>query len=135
MSMGYGVYAKLDMMDDTMILYQYCCYNLNKADYELYSNLLDGKLWIQRDSLVEGERYLKRVKKTSGKKIILEKKRKIELDFSKLLRERRIEIENASGTWYITDEGYDVMALRIIYRIYEEYQMTGVVPKKISFFS
>lgn len=135
MSLGYGAYARLDVMDDTMLVYQYCCYNLNKANYELYSHLLDGKLWIQKDALIEGEVYLKRIKKPNGKKILLQKRRRVEVDFEKLLREKRIEIENASGTWYEIDDGYDVMALKIIYKIYEEYQMTGVIPEKIDFFS
>ena len=56
MSMGYCGYADIQAFDDTLVIYSYCCYNLNIDGYERFRGLDDGELYIERDAFVEPER-------------------------------------------------------------------------------
>lgn len=73
MSLGYGAIAQLEMMDEEIIFYKYCCFNLNKEQSRACMNFFDGEIWIARDSLKCGEHYIKRIRKANGKKYLLKK--------------------------------------------------------------
>ena len=68
MGIGYGGYADLQQYDDTMVVYMYCCYNVNNDDYKRFMEIEDGELYIERVAFVEPEIHEKIKKTSSGRK-------------------------------------------------------------------
>ncbi len=114
MSRGYCGYADLHQSDDTMVMYKYCCYKLDNDSYSRYRNLEDGEIYIEQNAFVE------RVKR--------------DITLGDIFETGKIQIKNASGTWSTTIEGIDIMALRILRKIFNEYQDTGKLPEHIVWF-
>ena len=135
MSMGYGGYAHLSVADDTQVIYSYCAYNVNQPNWEYSQHAEDGELYIDRDAFVEPEIHEKRVRSASGRKRTVSKRAKRIVPVSDLLSEGKITVKNASGAWNIMEYGIDSMAYRLLGRIFDEYQETGIIPKAISWFS
>ena len=52
MSLGYCGYADLQAADDTLVIYSYCCYNINITGWERFKDIADGELYIDRDAFV-----------------------------------------------------------------------------------
>ena len=55
MSKGHCCYAHLIANDDTLLLYSYCAYDINRADWQEMKKKEDGEIAIDRDSLMEPE--------------------------------------------------------------------------------
>ncbi|SDZ95960.1 hypothetical protein SAMN02745687_01218 [Lachnospiraceae bacterium NK3A20] len=134
MSMGYCGYADLQDSDETMVVYLYCCYNAND-DYERFMQIEDGELYIERDAFVEPEIHEKIKKSPSGRKRLIEKRIKKDIPFGDLLNSGKIKVKNASGTWKTLAYGIDFMAYNILFKLFDEYQETGVLPDHISWYS
>ena len=135
MSMGYGGYADLQQYDDTPVVYLYCCYNVNNDDYKHFMKIEDGELYIERDAFVEPEIHEKIKKTAFGRKKLVVKRIKNDVPFDELFETGKIKVKNAGGTWRTTEFGIDIMALQILYKIFDEYQETGELPKHIAWFS
>ena len=135
MSMGFGGYMNLLESDDTFLIYSYCCYNLNNENFREMKEKEDGEIYITRESLVEPEIHQKLKRMPSGRKKLIVKR--IHKDFSMrdLFQEGCITVKNASGTWKTNADGIDIMACRLIYKLFYEYQDSGIVPNCISIFS
>ena len=135
MSIGYGGYANLQQADNTMVIYSYCCYNVNNADYKHFMEIEDGELYIDRDAFVEPEIHEKIKKIASGRKKVIVKRIKKDAPFGELFEAGKIRVKNASGTWRTTESGIDIMALKILFKLFSEYQKTGGLPEHVSWFS
>ena len=59
MSRGIGGYMNLIAADDTMLIYSYCCYNVNNDDWREMQKMEDGEIFIDRAALVEPEIHRK----------------------------------------------------------------------------
>lgn len=134
MSMGYGGYAHLVEADDSLVIYKYCCYNVNLPEYKHFSEIEDGELYIDRDAFVEPEIHEKMVRTASGRKKKVIKRIKRDVPFDELFESKKINVKNASGTWKV-ESGEDIMALRILSKLFNEYQEQGVIPEKMGWFS
>ncbi len=132
--MGYGGYADLQQFDDTLVMYLYCCYNVNNNDYKRFMEIEDGELYIERDAFAEPEIHEKIKKTASGRKKPVVKRIKKDVSFDKLFETGKIKVKNAAGTWSTTRSGIDIAALKILYKIFDEYQETGELPKHISWY-
>ena len=132
MSIGYCAYADLVQADETLVMYTYCCFNNNNEDYKRYVNSKDGEIYIDRAAFAGPEIQTKK-KKSSGKSITVIKRSPRDVQFDELIRSGGIKVKNASGTWRTTDFGIDVMALRILFKLFDEYQKTGTVPEHIGY--
>ena len=53
---------------------------------------------------------------------------------TELFEDGKIKVKNASGTWKTTESGIDIMALKILSKMFDEYQETGKVPEHVSWF-
>lgn len=135
MSMGYGGYADLQQYDDTLVVYLYCCYNVNNDDYKHFMKIEDGELYVDRDAFVEPEIHEKIKKTASGRKKPIVKRIKKDVPFNELFEAGKIKVKNASGTWRTTESGIDIMALKILFKMFDEYQETGELPEHIGWFS
>ena len=99
-----------------------------------FKEIEDGELYIDRDAFMEPEIH-ERIKKTvSGKKLVV-KRIKREASIGKLMEAGKIKVKNASGTWHTTEDGTDIMAVKILLKIFGEYQETGKLPEHVGWFS
>ena len=132
MSIGYEGYANFVKIDNNIIIYEYRCGNQNKKDYEKFKDINDGKIYIEKDALVEPEIHEKLIKTKSGRKKTIIKRIKREVDFKELFNSGKIKVENASGTWKVTEAGICIMAQTIIFEIFDKYQEEGEIPLNIA---
>ena len=131
MSMGYCGSAILEMADATTLVYLYCSYNLNLEDYKEHEEKYNGEIIINRNSLIEPDVYTKRIRRPSGKKVFEERIRKKDIDIQKLLENGDVKIVNSSGAWQFFN-GYDIMAIRLVEKIFDKYQEERDVPEMVS---
>ena len=134
MSLGYCGYADLQDADDTLVIYSYCCYNINIDGWERFKNADDGELYIERDAFVEPEIHEKLKKTASGRKKLIVKRVKRDFPFHDFFETGKIKVKNASGTWDMNPSGIDRMALHILLRMFDEYQEAGKLPEHIGLF-
>ena len=135
MSIGYGGYMDLVANDGTMLMYAYCCYNVNNDDYKKYMGLVDGEIVISREALVEPEIHSKLKKMPSGRKRLIEKRVRQDVPWGDLFDSGKVTVKNASGTWCTNSDGIDIMAFNMLFKLFDEYQNTGEIPEHISWFS
>ena len=74
MSRGIGGYMNLIAADDTMLIYSYCCYNVNNDDWREMQKMEDGEIFIDRAALVEPEIHRKMKRMPSGRKKLIVKR-------------------------------------------------------------
>ena len=134
MSVGYGGYAHLVGADHNLVIYSYCCYNVNRPDYKHFMETEDGELYIDRDAFVEPEIHEKTVRTASGRKKTVVKRIKRDVHFDELLENGKIKVKNASGMWQTADSGVDIMALKILIELFNEYQENGGFPEMINWY-
>ena len=134
MSRGIGGYMNLIAADDTMLIYSYCCYNLNNDDWREMQKMEDGEIFIDRAALVEPEIHRKMKRTPSGRKMLIEKRVPRDYSFSDMLGAGQVTIKNASGTWMKSPDGIDLMACKMLYKFFREYQETGVIQEHIGYF-
>lgn len=128
MSRGMGAHANLSLQDEKTVIYEYGGYNLNEAQ------ICDGIITISRNCFLEPEIHQKIKKMPSGKKKIITKRISIDVDCSKMIKDGLIVIENCSNCWKTTDDKHiDIMALRILFKLFLKYQEEGKVPESISY--
>ena len=128
MSKGHCGYAHLVAGDDTLLLYSYCAYDINRADWQEIKKKEDGEIAIDRDSLIEPEVHEKVKRLPSGKRTTVVKRIEREVPYEDLLQAKKIRIQNASGAWDFSETGIDEVALKIVHIIFSEYQKTGNIP-------
>ena len=134
MSIGYCGYADLVKNNEKLVEYVYCCYNLNLNGYKNFMNIEDGNIRIVRDAFVEPLIVHKRKRLPSGRKKVIEKRIRKEFSVVELCQKGKITVKNASGTWETIDN-IDIMALKLLDKLFCEYQDTGVIPEHMSFVS
>lgn len=134
-SIGYGGYAHLVQADETLVIYTCCCYNVNLPDYKRFMEIEDGELYIDRDAFVEPEIHKKIKKTSSGKKKKITKRILRDVPLGELFETKKIRVKNASGTWKTMESGIDMMACKILFKMFNEYQEAGKLPDKIGWFS
>ena len=131
MSRGYCAYCRKALEDEQAILYEYTCYNIGEDNWKKSKETYDGSITIIKDAFVEPIIHQKIKKTPNGRKKLIVKRIHNEVNFSELLTAGKITIENCSSTWKTVD-GVDFLTLRLIWRIFYEYQDTSVIPEKMS---
>ena len=67
MSIGYGGYAHLVEADHNLVIYSYCCYNVNLPDYKRFMETEDVlkrvDIFLSTDFM--GDKHLRRVNEIS----------------------------------------------------------------------
>lgn len=132
MSMGEGGFGFLRLQDEKTAIYEYGAINLNDSRYANPERKADGIITIEKGSLVEPEIRLKRIgpkKKRSVKKCVLN-----QVPYEDYIKDGKIQITNSSYCWETTATGEDYIAYLLVRKIYNEYQLTGALPEKISLF-
>ena len=94
----------------------------------------DGILQIEKNVLVEPLIHERIKKLPSGRRKLQTKKIKRNVSISEHLDSGKIKVQNASGTWETVDHDIDLVAEKILYVIFDEYQETGMIPKSVVWF-
>lgn len=135
MSRGIGAHAKLISNNKNMIIYQYGSYNLNDEKFRNAEHIYDGLIMIDRSCFEEIDLQTQKVASLYGRKRKIKKENIINVNYSKHISENRIIIENCSNCWkVVSDEKHiDVMACRLLTKLFAEYQMEGKAPDAVSY--
>lgn len=132
MSLGYSARARKVIEDKKIILYEYNCYNIGKFDWQDALETFDGSILIEKDAfpnlVADGE--IKEISNDRKNTIDIQKTEE-KIDFQKLFHNEKIKIKNCSHTWKAYD-GYDFMALKLLWKIFNEYQNNGIIPEYVS---
>lgn len=112
MSAGIGAFAN-KVSGDEVIIYKYGGYNLNEVEYRNESYIDDGIITISKICFTNFKTY----------------------DLDEMIKLELIIIKNCSCCWHTTiDEKHiDVMALHILFRIFNKYQEERKIPENISY--
>ena len=94
----------------------------------------DGEIFIDRAALVEPEIHRKIKRMPGGRKKLIEKRVLRNYSLSDMLGAGQVTIKNASGTWMKSPDGIDLMACKMLYKFFREYQETGVIQEHIEYF-
>ena len=112
MSKGYGGYMELTTESSSVLIYKYCCYNVNRDDYKQYMKQMDGEIVVSRKVLIE-------------RKCLPEN----------LFSSGYVKVKNASGTWCVNSDGIDIMAIKMLTKLLNIYMNEGKLLKCIDWFS
>lgn len=134
MSLGIGAYADLVLEDEETLIYQYGDYNLNEDAYRNAEKIQDGLITIAKSCLVEPEIHEKIKRLPSGRKKLIIKRIPVYVEYSRMIKDGLITIENCSTCWKISSDDFhgDFMAYALLHKFFREYQETGEIPSKLS---
>lgn len=133
MSIGIGGFANKIIENDTSVTYKYGSYNLNISGYDNIARVSDGKISIDKKCFIKPKIHRK-IKKINGKKELIENKTILSIDYSNMIENNLIIVENCTNCW--KTYGYkqtDICALNLINKILHNYQINEHYPETISF--
>ncbi len=133
MSKGIGGAARVVMQDGDTLVYEYYAYNSNEEEYRNPEHIYDGIITIDKRSLVEPEIHEKLKKQPSGRKQLITKRIPREVDFSTLIAAGQISVENSKFCWRTLDNGIGLIAIHIIFSIFNLYQSEGAIPETVGY--
>ena len=133
MSKGIGGSARVVMEDENTVVYEYYAYNLNEEEYQNREHIYDGIITIDKRSLVEPEIHEKLKKQPSGRKKLTTKRIQRAVDYSGLITAGKINVENSKFCWRILDNGMGLIAIHIIFKIFDLYQSEGAIPETVGY--
>ena len=131
MSIGYEGFACLIEQDEEHFLYSYGCSNWNDEKYMNRERIMDGFIMINKNCLVEPEIHRKLKRFPNGRKRMVEKRIPVEVPYEMLFESGAISVDNSVNCWRVTDREIDCIALRLIWKMFNDYQLTGVLPEKV----
>lgn len=134
MSMGYGGSARLVLQDENTAIYEYSPYNLNEVEYRNSDRIYDGLITISKDGLVKPDIHEKLKRMPSGRKKLVVKRIRREVNYRDLFLAKKIIVENSRYCWRFVGVEKDVgmIAINIIFKMFDQYQDDGVLPETIS---
>ena len=136
MSRGFGGSARIVWQDENTVVYEYAPFNLNEPEYRNSEHVYDGRITISKDSMVEPEIHEKLKVMHSGKKKLIIKRLRRDVDFGALLYAGKITIENSCYCWHLvgTEKNIGMKAMKIVFRIYDHYQDEGTLSETVSLY-
>ena len=133
MSMGYGGWAKKTLENEISVTYDYCGYNWSIEKYRNENYLCDGIIEIKKSAFVEPI-IREKIKKIHGRKKIIVKRIKQDIDLEKLILSGDICVINCSNSWSISQTTkVDYTVYRLLHKIFDIYQEEGNIPENSSF--
>lgn len=130
MSMGYGALAEMIAEDEKTVIYAYGGYNLNISEYKNENCLRDGLIMVDKSCFCGAEIREKIKRMPSGRKKFIVKRIKMKAHVAQYVDEGLITIENCSNNWTL-DGNVDLMAYRLLFKLFDEYQDDEIIPKII----
>ena len=133
MGMGYGGTARIVLEDAHTVVYAYAPYDLSDPAYSNRERIYDGMITISKDALAEPEIHEKRKQMPSGRKKIITKRIRQDVDYASLLETGKITVQNSRFCWKALSGGVGMIAIRLISRIFDRYQNEGALPETIGY--
>ena len=127
MSIGHGAKCRIIAKNETEVVYEYACYNLNNDEHELAKESYSGLITIKKKAFFEPEIREKIKRFPNGKKKKLIKRIHKNVDFDILIREKQIIIKNSDFCW-LKYLDVDIMARKLITKLFDEYQDNSIIP-------
>ena len=84
MSRGFGGSARIVLQDENTAVYEYAPFNLNEPEYRNSEHTYDGLITISKDSMVEPEIHEKLKRMPSGRKKLIVKRIRRDVNYSAL---------------------------------------------------
>ena len=133
MSIGFGAHANRILEDEETVVYEFGGFNWNDPKYYNEERILDGLITIQKECFIEPEIDEKLKRMPSGKRRLVKRRRPAYVEYRKLLKEGLIKIDNCSNCWQVTENelAVDIMAYRLLFCIFRDYQKEGKIPEII----
>lgn len=134
MSRGYAAHANKVLEDEQLVIYEYAGFNWNDPLYYNDEHILDGVITIQKSCFREPDIHEKLKRMPSGRKRLVTKRIPVYAEYDKYLREGLVTIENCSNCWKVTDDELhvDIMACKLLFKIFLEYQEDSKIPNSMS---
>ena len=133
MSRGFGGWGYIADQDENAAIYHYGAYNLNEPQYRNEAHLADGIFIIDKNSLVEPNIHEKTKRFPNGKKKLIVKRIVVDVPYSELYENGKIQIQNCSNCWKTISDDKDFIAWHLIWKIFRKYQEDGHLPERISY--
>ena len=133
MSKGIGGSARVVMQDENTVVYEYSAHNLNDEEYRNLEHIYDGIITVDKHSLVEPEIHEKLKKQPNGRKKLITKCIPREVDYSRLIAMGKISVKNSKFCWRILNNGMGLIAIHIIFKIFDLYQGEGAIPETVGY--
>lgn len=134
MSVGYGGSCKLYSQNEDVIIYEYYAYDLNKEECYNPNRECDGLIKIDKAAFIEPEIHQKVKRRGSGRKVLVTKRIERDVPISEYLANGKVELINSSYCGRIYN-GVGYVGLRLIIKIFKEYQKDGNIPLTVSIHS
>ena len=131
MSMGYGGSCRKYGESADFVVYEYYAYDLNVEKCNNPNRIYDGIIKIEKSAFVEPEIHKRIKRRPSGRKILVTKRIVRDIPISKYLADGKVELVNSSFCSHI-HKGYGYVGLRLVDRIFSEYQLNGEIPHTVS---
>lgn len=135
MSMGIGAYADKILEDEKTVIYQYGSYNLNDPNSGNEQRKCDGGITVLKSCFAEPEIHEKIKRTPGGRKKLIVKRIPVKVDYPKMIEDGSVEIENCTKCWQTAgdEKKTDIMALHILFPLFQKYQETGEIPEHIGY--
>lgn len=133
MSRGFGGWCYIADQDENTVIYQYGSYNWNEPQYRNETHLADGMLVMDKNSLVEPDIHEKIKRFPNGKKKLIVKRIVVNVPYSELYENGKIEIQNCSNCWRTLYNNKDFVAWHLIMIVFRKYQEDGHLPERVSY--
>lgn len=127
MSLGYGGSARLADSDGSSALYVYKCENINRSDN---NPLEDGEIYIELKPIISAYTPTRTKRYPNGVPIHTAEN----IDLDELRSKGALKITNCSNTSYTSEDGTDIQAITLVWKIALEIQRTGIFPDKVFYF-
>ncbi|HIS40585.1 MAG TPA: hypothetical protein IAC12_07140 [Candidatus Aphodovivens avistercoris] len=127
MSLGYGGFARLVLKDEKSALYVYKCENLNRLDNDPKE---DGQIYIELEPIASAHVPKKTKRYPEGIPLLFVEN----VDFGKMLADGSLGVENCTNCSLAGDDGVDVQAWDLIFKIALEIQRNGTFPETVGYF-
>lgn len=130
MKKGYGGCCRLLYQNAESAVYEYTVWKEESKKIENLRSDFDGRIIIEKDSLVLSEKRTSIKRSIRGGRTVVETPVPVVVNYFALFADRKIVIENCSRCWKLKD-GKDFIAIHLVFGIYDHYQNTEILPGEI----
>ena len=131
MSIGYGGGCRKYGESAVFVIYEYYAYDWNIEGCDNPNRIYDGIIKIEKTAFIESEIHQKIKRRPSGRKMLVTKRIERDVPISEYFENGKVELVNSSFCGRICN-GHGYVGLRLIYKIFSEYQKNGEIPHIVS---
>ena len=131
MSMGYGGGCRKYGESAEFVIYEYYAYDWNTEGCDNPNRIYDGIIKIEKSAFIEPKIHQKIKRRPSGRKLLVTKRIERDVPISEYFENGKVELVNSSFCGRICN-GHGYIGLRLLDKIFSEYQRSGEIPHVVS---